>query len=123
MSYAQIPARLFGTTEATKVQRMGLLALYSYLAAPIVVQVVLDGWRDLREPIMLFDICATALWIFLAHCCVRRPFLLHLAILPLYLTTAADLFLLKIIGVRLTSGYIDIAMGNHADSAEFLATF
>jgi heptose-I-phosphate ethanolaminephosphotransferase len=58
-----------------------------------------------------------------AHSLSRRPFHLHLALVPLYVTTSADLFLLAVFGARLSSGYLGIAFGNRSDTGDFLAIF
>ena len=104
-------------------QRFGLALLYGYLASPIVIQAAAHGWRDLRDLVFLFNIVASASWIALAHFLTRRPMYLHLALFPLYITTTVDLFLLNTFGTRLTSGYVNIVLGNRTDTADFLSTF
>ena len=83
----------------------------------------MGGWRDLKDVVFLFNVIASVLWISLAHFCSRRPMFLHLALFPLYVTTTVDLFLLNILGTRLTSGYVNIFLGNRTDTPEFLSTF
>ena len=81
------------------------------------------NWGDLKSPVFIFNIISTVLWIALAHFSVQRPFVFHLVLLPLYITTTVDLFLLYAFGARLTSGYVEIALGNRTDTGEFISTF
>jgi glucan phosphoethanolaminetransferase (alkaline phosphatase superfamily) len=112
-----------GADTATASQRVGLGILYAYLASPIVIQAAMVNWGDIKDPVFMFNIVVTILWISLAHLAVRRPLLLHLLLLPLYISTAVDLFLLDIFGARLTSAYVAIALGNRSDTGEFISTF
>lgn len=123
MNSSSLLGRILGTDTATAPQRLGLWALYLYLASPMVIQVAIGGRQDLRNPVFVLNIIATFLWIALAHFSVRRPLFLHLALLPLYLTTTVDLFLLEAFGTRLTSAYVTIFLGNRSDTADFISSF
>lgn len=123
MNSSNLLGRVLGAGTATVSQRLGLWALYLYLASPIVIQAAINGRQDLRDPIFVCNVLATLLWIALAHVSVRRPLFLHLALLPLYITTAVDLFLLETFGTRLTSGYVTIILGNRSDTADFISSF
>ena len=109
--------------SATLRQRFGLALLYVYLLSPIAIQAAAGGWRELRDVVFLFNVVASILWVALAHFCTRRPIFLHLALFPLYVTTAVDLFLLSILGTRMSSGYVNIFLNNGTDIPEFLSTF
>lgn len=103
--------------------RLGLLVLLAYLGSPLVWQAWLAGRTGWGDPLLLFNAGATLMWMVLAHLGCRRPFWLHLALLPLYLTTAVDLFLLGTFGARLSSGYVSIALTDYADAGEFLSAY
>ncbi len=103
--------------------RLGLLVLLAYLGSPLVWQAWLAGRTGWGDPLLLFNAGATLVWMALAHFACRRPFWLHLALLPLYLTTAVDLFLLGTFGARLSSGYVIIALTDYADAGEFLSAY
>jgi heptose-I-phosphate ethanolaminephosphotransferase len=73
-----------------------------------------------RDNVLLWNVAMSLLWLAALHLQVRRPFWLHLALAPLYLTTATDLFLVLRFGSRLTSSYVSIVMTDYADTGNFL---
>lgn len=104
-------------------QHLGLLALWMLLLSPLAFQACLGGWQYVRDPLFLFNVGTSLLWMVLAHCAVQRTVLLHLLLIPLYMTTVADLFLLTSFGARLSSGYVSIALTNNADTFEFFSAY
>ena len=108
---------------ASAAQRLALLATWSFLLSPLAFQAWLSGWRGLWDILFLFNLGMSLLWVALAHFITRRPLAMHLALAPLYLTTAVDLFLLGTFGARLSSGYVGIALTDHVDTLEFLSAY
>lgn len=107
----------------TVLQRCGLTVLWLYLVAPLLIQAAMGGLREFTDVLSLMMTAVSLLWVAVGHFSVRRPFLLHLALAPLYVTTTLDLFILNTFGARLTSGYVNVALSNRPDTSEFLWTY
>lgn len=78
------------------------------------------GWSD---PLYLFNVFTSVLWVGLFFFLPVRPLVLHLLAAPLYLFATVDLFLLANFKNRLSSGYIGIALTDHAEAPEFFMSF
>lgn len=97
--------------------------LWLYLLSPVILYPALGTGRGWADVLFLFNVLTSLLWAGLLAALGVRPLVLHLLLAPLYLTTAVDLFLLTQFGARLSSGYISIAISDHADTAEFLRSY
>jgi hypothetical protein len=111
------------TSYPTLWQRLALMALWVLLLSPLVLDPWLNAGKATLDGLFLFNLVTSLLWVTLCHLLVRRPFMLHLALLPLYLTTAVDLFLVGTFNARLSSGYVTIALTDHAEIPEFLSAY
>lgn len=111
-------ARNFGVLHSS-----ALLVLSLYLLSPLAYQAWIGGWRGMRDVLFAFNLLTSLLWLALAHFVAQRPLVMHLLLAPLYLTTAVDLFLCATFGARLSSGYVNIALTDHADAMEFLSAY
>lgn len=100
-----------------------LFAMWTYLLSPLAFYVWLNRTDNLLDTLFVFTVVTSSLWLALAFFAVRRPFVLHLALAPLYVMTATNLFLLGTFGARLSSGYVTIILTDHADAREFFATY
>lgn len=103
--------------------RVALAVLIAYLLSPMIIQTFSRDGLGLSDPLVLFNLLTSLLWLALAHFLSTRPVLLHAALAPLYLTTAIDLFLLATFGNRLSAGYVTIALTSHLDTTELFATY
>ncbi len=108
---------------ATPMQRVALLALFTYLVSPLAIQAWLGGWHAVGDKLFVFSLLTSLLWLALAYVASTRPAMMHLLLLPLYVTTAVDLFLLANFGARLSSGYVTILLTDKSDANEFLSTY
>jgi len=104
-------------------QRFGILLLWAFLLSPLALNPLLNPNQRVVDGLFLFNVATSVLWVVLLHALVRRPLFLHLALAPLYLTTAIDLFLLWTFKARLSSGYVTIALTDYADAGELLASY
>lgn len=112
------------TLNPTSWQRLALVALWVFLLSPLVLHPLLNsGKGPWLVKAFLFNLVMSLLWLTLLHLLVRRPFMLHLALVPLYLTTAVDLFLIENFNTRLSSVYVTIALTNYAQISEFLSAY
>ncbi len=104
-------------------ERTALVVLCCFLLLPILLYPVLGGGRGGMDLLYAFNLVASFLWMLLLHVVVRRPLVLHMVLLPLYLTTMIDLFLLTSFGNRISAGYVMIALSNYGELDEFLAAY
>lgn len=102
---------------------LGLGILWIVLLSPLLIWPTCEGAPPLHDALAMFCLATSLLWLTALHCCFRRPVILHLGLFPFYLTTCADLFLLANFDARLTSGYVFLALSDHADATEMLATY
>lgn len=100
-----------------------LLGLWLFLISPLIMQVYLNKSGTQFDKPLLFSFVTTLLWAGALHFSARRPLTLHLLLLPLYVTTGIDLFLLTTFGSRLSSGYVILGMTSATSSGDFLATY
>jgi heptose-I-phosphate ethanolaminephosphotransferase len=70
-----------------------------------------------------WHLVTSLLWVGVLHFAVKRPLFLHLALAPLYVTTAVDLFLIFVFGERLSSGYVYLGLTDMGEAADFFATY
>jgi glucan phosphoethanolaminetransferase (alkaline phosphatase superfamily) len=118
-SFADVPA----LAEFTVTHRLALLSLYAFLLSPLAIQAWLGGRNAVGDKLFVFSVVTSLLWLALAYVATQRPARMHLLLLPLYVTTAVDLFLLANFGARLSSGYVTILITDKSDIDEFLATY
>ena len=77
-----------------KVSRLALVALWLFLLSPMLLYPLWCNGRGWSDPLYLFNAVTSVLWAGMLHFAARRPFLLHVALAPLYIITAIDLFLI-----------------------------
>jgi glucan phosphoethanolaminetransferase (alkaline phosphatase superfamily) len=104
-------------------QRASEALLWLYLLSPLAVEAALSGESRPLGLRFAMVVAVSLLWLGLLRHSGVRPLLLHLLLLPLYLTTAADLFLLFAFGNRLSAGYIGIVFTDHTEAREFMHAF
>ena len=114
--------------QAAVVPRLALAAMWLFLLSPILfeplrVRGVADGFYGFHLVSYSFNLVASILWIGLLHFAVKRPLLLHLALAPFYISTAADLFLIFVFGERLSSAFAYVALTNLSEAGDFFATY
>ncbi len=107
----------------TPIAWCALAVMWLFLLSPLLLQVSLDKSGTQFDKPLLFSVATTMLWAGALHFSVRRPVRLHLLLLPLYLTTGVDLFLLTTFGSRLSSGYVILGITSATSSGDFLATY
>ena len=100
-----------------------LLILWLFLFSPIVLKIILGNETARFDKSFLFSVLATVLWAGFFHFSARRPLWLHALLLPLYITTGIDLFLITTFGTRFSSGYVIIGMTNLTSGDDFFATY
>ncbi|SDZ97663.1 phosphoethanolamine transferase [Microbulbifer marinus] len=102
-----------------------LLLLNGYLLSPLLLfdAGLLPGLEIKLEPLLLFNLAASVLGLLLLHSLVEKPLLLHALLLPFYITTAIDLFLVVFYQSRLSASYLLILAGEMAELPEFLSSF
>lgn len=110
-------------SRLTILQGCALLVLYGYLVSPLVIQAWLAGWQAVLDVLFLFNLGTSLLWLVLIHYSTRNPAIFHFAVVPLYISTAVDLFLCANFGARLSSGYFSIMLTNHANAQDFLLAY
>ena len=104
-------------------QWLAVFVASAFLISPL----FFHSWRDASarsfDLLFVFHLVTSLLWIILLHTLVRRPLLLHLLLVPLYFTTAIDLFLIGTFGARLSTGYVNIALTDYADTGELVSAY
>lgn len=103
-------------------QGFGYVVLWAYLVSPIVIYLILKP-RALGDALWLFNGVTTVLWVATLHVLPFRPLTVHLTLLPLYLATAVDLFLLGVFGNRLSSAYFAIILTEAREAPELLSAY
>jgi glucan phosphoethanolaminetransferase (alkaline phosphatase superfamily) len=103
--------------------RCTLVALWLFLFSPIFLKAIQGSEASRFDKSLLFSLLATILWAGALHFSVRRPLWLHALLLPLYVTTGIDLFLIATFGTRLSSGYVIIGITNLTSVDDFLSTY
>jgi glucan phosphoethanolaminetransferase (alkaline phosphatase superfamily) len=102
---------------------IALFAASAYLISPVIFLAWRHAGAGSVDLLFAFNLATSLLWITLLHVLVRRPLLLHLLLLPLYVTTAIDLFLIGTFGARLSTGYVNIALTDYGDTGELFRTY
>jgi glucan phosphoethanolaminetransferase (alkaline phosphatase superfamily) len=97
--------------------------LWGFLMSPLPVSMLMGEGQGRVDELSLFNAFASMLWAAVLSGLFRRPLYLHLTLVPFYLTAAADLFLLKSFGNRLSSAYIGIALSDHGEASEFISFY
>ena len=100
-----------------------LVLLWLFLFSPLVLWRAVQTTHEGTDWLFLFNVVATLLWAGLVQFSTRRPLRMHLALLPLYLTTAVDLFLLHVFRARLSSSYFATLFTDYDDTGEFFLTY
>jgi glucan phosphoethanolaminetransferase (alkaline phosphatase superfamily) len=103
--------------------KSGFLLLWAYLASPIVFYMLRNPSHALNDVLWLFNALTTLLWVGFLQFAPWRPLRLHLFMLPLYLATAVDLFLVGVFGNRLSSSYISIMLTEAQEAPELLSAY
>jgi glucan phosphoethanolaminetransferase (alkaline phosphatase superfamily) len=102
---------------------IALFTACAYLISPLLFHAWRHAGASSLDLLFAFNLVTSLLWITLLHVLVRRPLLLHLLLIPLYVTTAIDLFLVGTFGARLSTGYVTIALTDYGDSEELFLTY
>lgn len=104
-------------------QWLAVFVASAFLISPL----LFHAWRNSGvrsiDLLFAFNLVTSLTWIVLFHALARRPFLLHLLLAPLYVTTAIDLFLVGTFGARLSSGYVTIALTDYGDTGELVLAY
>lgn len=121
------PAGPERATPCGSSRRAGAIAIASlvasclFLASPAIVGALLLGSRSPGpRPLVAWSVATSVLWLVALHGLVRRPELLHLGLAPLYVTAAADLFLVLRLDSRLTSTHWTVFLTDFGDVPDFL---
>ncbi len=101
-----------------------LAAAALFLASPPLVMT----WRALRgeaplDGALAWSLALSAAWLAALHLWLPAPRRLHLVLLPLWVTTVADLFLAVRFEGRLSAGYLQLAVVEAGEAAEFAGTY
>lgn len=116
-------------TACPRVQGSGpALAVLILLSAllvspPVAYRVALGGGGRTVDFALLWSMALSLVWVGTLHSFFGRPALLHLLLLPLYFTVAADLFLVAEFQSRLTTSYLSLVIGDYAEAGEFLRAY
>jgi heptose-I-phosphate ethanolaminephosphotransferase len=100
-----------------------VIAASAYLVSPLLIHAWGDPSGHGFDALFGFTLATSLLWLVALHAWTRRPRSLHLLLLPLYLTTAIDLFLVDAFGARLSAGYVTIALTDYGDTGELVSTY
>ncbi len=102
-----------------------LLALNLFLVSPILIYdfKLFDGLTGPRDPVALFNLLASLLFLGAFQVLFTRPWKFHLMILPLYVVVLAELFLIVEFRSRLTTSYIAIILNEFEHTGDFFATY
>jgi hypothetical protein len=73
---------------------IALVLMWLFLLSPMIFQPLLSNGRGRIDLLYLFNLITTVLWTGALHFSVRRPVVLHALLIPFYLATAVDLFLM-----------------------------
>ena len=95
-----------------------------FLVSPVILYdfgLTLEAGRGI-DKLSLFAFPASILWVVAAQSVLRRLWLAHLLLLPFYVATAVDLFLVLNYEARLTSSTISMMLENLHHSGDFAQT-
>lgn len=102
----------------------GSLAAAAFLLSPpLLAGLRAAGGQAPLDVTLAWNVGMSLAWVAALHLWVPRWRLLHLALLPLWLTTLADLFLLLRFDGRLSTAYLLIAVGDAGEAGEFLSAY
>jgi glucan phosphoethanolaminetransferase (alkaline phosphatase superfamily) len=94
-----------------------------YLISPLLLQPLLDSnWSGLTD-LYVFQVLASMCWLGILWGFTRDFRWTHSLMIPLYFTTAVDLFLITFFDTRLSASYIGIIITDNADAGEFFSTY
>jgi glucan phosphoethanolaminetransferase (alkaline phosphatase superfamily) len=98
-----------------------LILLNCYLVSPVALG-ALSKYLAFEQPdkLLLLAVPASVLTLTTLHAWIVRPMHLHLALMPLYLAVAVDLYLIAHYGVRLSSSSISVILGNEEHVSAFV---
>jgi heptose-I-phosphate ethanolaminephosphotransferase len=91
--------------------------------SPLIVHAVLGAGRGPLGALFYFNLVTSLGWLAIIFGLIRRPFLFHALAAPLYLLTAVDLFLIFEFRSRLSAGYMMLALTDHGETSDFLASY
>lgn len=102
-----------------------LVALNLFLVSPILIYdfKLFEGLTGLRDPVALFNLLVSLLFLGALQVLFARPWKFHLLILPLYVVVLAELFLIVEFRSRLTTSYIAIILNEFEHTGDFFATY
>jgi glucan phosphoethanolaminetransferase (alkaline phosphatase superfamily) len=96
-----------------------LLVMNLFLVSPLFFYELRIGEGG-PDRTLLFLLPASMAWLLLVQLLIRRPLFAHLAMFPLYVTTAVDLYLIFNYHMRLGSSTILVIVDNLYDSVDYL---
>lgn len=110
--------------EGRPLAAAALAAAALFLASPP----LLMAWRALRgearfDGTLAWSLALSVAWLAALHLWLPALRRLHLVLLPLWLTTLGDLFLALRFEGRLSAGYLQLAVGEMGEAAEFAAAY
>ncbi len=99
-------------------------AMNLYLVTPPLLQIASPRLTAHGlDTTVLYSLLLSVLWLTVIHFSFPSVFTLHIALSPLYLVTALDLYLIYNFDTRLTSSQILIAFTDFADATSFLSMY
>lgn len=118
------PAARRPLIEGSRAARAWLAALCLFLVSPPLLSAAGFAlhYRAI-DPLQIWVIALSLAWVAALHLVVGRTVWLHVALLPLYLLTTADLFVMREFGARLSSGYLSIIFTDYGDANDFVHAY
>ncbi len=104
-------------------QILALMVLCGFLLSPLLLHAWISRGQGPIDLLFVFNLATSLLWLTLLHLVVRRPFTLHFALAPLYITTTVDLFLVENFNARLSSSFVEIAFTDYGETFPFLSAY
>jgi heptose-I-phosphate ethanolaminephosphotransferase len=113
-------------SRRTAVACTALLILNLVLLSPVLIYdlQIGEGFAGLRDASTLFTLGLSLAWLCALHLSVRRPWQLHLLLVPWFCVTLVELFLIWQFDSRLTSSYVALLIGEAGQHAgDFFSTY
>ena len=103
--------------------RLPILSGLFFLSPVLVFDVVLSvvNGRGV-DKLVLFALPASIFWLMAVYGLIRNVWVAHLALLPFYVSTIADLYLISNYDMRLTSSTISVMLENSVSASDYVQT-
>lgn len=109
--------------NTSQIQKLTHLGMWIYLLSPMFFLLFYNSSRGFGDLLYLYNLWTSLLWVFILYFLFNRPLYVHAFLLPLYLTTAVDLFLIGVFGGRFSSSFFYIALTDNSDTYEFFRVY